>query len=229
MIKKQKLDISAAISRIALFSQLPPEPIRLIAAETRERNLVRGDILFQKGDILAGFFVIVSGQIKLAFASAQGNEKVVEVMGPGQSFGEAVMFMSKPCPVLAQAVTNTTLLQIPKAQVTSVLKSDPDFAQAMLAGMALRLHSLIKDLESYSLRSSAQRVIGYLLQLLPDNANGPADLILPISKQVIASRLNLTPETLSRIFHDLTDLGLIEIKGKVVHVLDVANFKKINI
>ena len=228
-MKTKKLDIAAAIGKVALFSQLPIAPLQIIAAETRERSLARGDILFQKGDIISSFFIIVSGQIKLAFASAQGNEKVVEVMGPGQSFGEAVMFMSKPCPVLAQAVTNATLLQIPKVQVTALLKSDPDFAQAMLAGMALRLHSLIKDLESYSLRSSAQRVIGYLLQLLPEINSGPADLILPISKQVIASRLNLTPETLSRIFHDLTDLGHIEIKGKVVHVLDVANFKKIGI
>ena len=87
----------------------------------------------------------------------------------------------------------------------------------------MRLHGLIRDVESYSLRSSTQRVIGFLLQRTgqDDEAGRDVEIDLPTSKQVIASRLNLTPETLSRIFHDLTAAKLITVHGKHVTVHDV--------
>jgi CRP-like cAMP-binding protein len=93
----------------------------------------------------------------------------------------------------------------------------------MLAGLALRLHGLIRDVESYSLRSSTQRVIGFLLQRTghATTKRGDVEIDLPTSKQVIASRLNLTPETLSRIFHDLAAAKLITVHGKHVTVHDV--------
>jgi len=97
----------------------------------------------------------------------------------------------------------------------------------LLAGLAMRLHSLIGDVESYSLRSSAQRVIGYLLQHCPHDGECEERLefTLPTSKQVIASRLNLTPETLSRIFHDLAEGGLIEVHGRQIMVPDLARLR----
>jgi CRP-like cAMP-binding protein len=91
----------------------------------------------------------------------------------------------------------------------------------------MRLHSLIADVESYTLRSSAQRLIGYLLQHAPDddgNAN-QVEIRLPTSKHVLASRLNLTPETFSRILHDLSDSGLIEVQGRVIKVPDLQRLR----
>lgn len=185
-------------------------------------------MLFQKGDMPKGFFIIVFGQVKLAFPSSQGNEKVVEIIGPRQSFGEAVVFMDKPYPVFAEALSDTLLLHISKEAVLRLLETDVTFARAMLAGLAMRLHSLIGDVESYSLRSSAQRVIGYLLQHCPheDECNEQLEFMLPTSKQVIASRLNLTPETLSRIFHDLAEGGLIEVHGRQIMVPDLARLRE---
>ena len=92
--------------------------------------------------------------------------------------------------------------------------------------MSIRLHTMVRDVESYALRSSTQRVIGYLLQLADSApcspAQGKAEIELPTSKQVIASRLSLTPETLSRIFHELSDVGLISVHGKHIVIHDVA-------
>ena len=98
----------------------------------------------------------------------------------------------------------------------------------MLAGLALRLHGLIRDVESYSLRSSTQRVIGFLLQRSGhgDDETGDVEIDLPTSKQVIASRLNLTPETLSRIFHDLAAAKLISVHGKHVTVHGVKKLRE---
>jgi CRP/FNR family transcriptional regulator, dissimilatory nitrate respiration regulator len=225
---KHELDIPALLNRMPLFSVLTPGQLAPITAATREKRLSKGEMLFQKGDTPKGFFVIVFGQIKLAFPSSQGNEKVVEIVGPRQSFGEAVMFMDKPYPVFAEALADTVLLHIAKDAVFKLLETDVSFARAVLAGLSMRLHSLISDVESYSLRSSAQRVIGYLLQHCPveGECKGKLELTLPTSKQVIASRLNLTPETLSRIFHDLAESGLIQVHGRQIMVPDLARLRE---
>lgn len=213
--------VSALLMQVPLFSGLSEPDLNNVARFTRERTLEKGELLFQRGDAAHGFFFVVSGQIKLGVSSAAGNEKVIEIVGPMQTFGEAVMLMSRPYPVFAEALVPTTLLNISQSVVSELIDQDPKFARRLLAGMAVRLHSMVKDVEVYSLRSSTQRVIGYLLQQTDDDLDaGSAAIQLPTSKQVIASRLNLTPETLSRIFHDLSDAGLIKVQGKTITLLD---------
>jgi CRP-like cAMP-binding protein len=209
------------VGRLALFQELTADQAHGIIAEARERHLSKGELLFQKGDRARGFFVIVAGQIKLAFPSVHGSEKVVEILGPGQSFGEALMFMDRPYPVFAEAVIDSVLVEVPSQPVIELLRKDPAFAQAMLAGLAKRLHSLVQDVESYTMRSSAQRLIGYLLQQAADVDSGSVEVTLPTSKAVIASRLNLTPETLSRVLHELGEHGLLEVHGRSIRIADV--------
>lgn len=220
------LDIPSLLRRIPLFSELSEADIQLVARYTRERQVARGEVLFQRGDLPHGFYFVVSGQVKLALSSSQGTEKVVEIIGPMQSFGEAVMFMNHPYPVFAEALSETVLVHVGQAVVSELIDQDSTFARKLLAGMAIRLHGLIQDVETYSLRSSTQRVIGYLLQVADNDA--PCEIALPTSKQVIASRLNLTPETLSRIFHDLSDAGLITVQGKRVSLHDPVRLSRYN-
>lgn len=215
------IDIGGVLANLPLFQQLRASEIASLAAGAREISLGKGQLLFQKGSYLDGFYVVVSGQIKLAFCSPQGHEKVVSIVGPGQSFGEAVMFLERPCPVYTQALADSRLLYIAKQGIFAAIEHDSAFARRMLAGLSMRLHGLIEDVENYSLRSSAQRLIGFLLQLAGASASGRVEFELPASKHVIASRLNLTPETLSRILHGLSESGLIAVKGKQITVLDV--------
>tara|TARA_R110001583_G_scaffold90145_1_gene231926 strand:- start:26161 stop:26862 length:702 start_codon:yes stop_codon:yes gene_type:complete len=207
-------DILTQLRQISLFGELSESELERVARYTRERRLGKGELLFQRGDVAHGFYFVTEGQLKLGFSSAQGNEKVVEIVGPQQSFGEAVMFMNRPYPVFAEALTDMSLLHIGQNVVSDLIDQDPQFARKLLAGMAVRLHNMVRDVETYSLRSSTQRVIGYLLQQTEEDGTKACDISLPTSKQVIASRLNLTPETLSRIFHDLADHGLITVHGK---------------
>ena len=226
-VKHESHDITQILARLPLFLELAPDQITYIAEHTREKRLEKGGVLFQKGDMPRGFYVIVFGQIKLAFPSSQGNEKVINILGPRQSFGEAAMFMDRPYPVFSEALSDTLLLHIARSCVFELLEQDTSFARRMLAGLSMRLHSLVQDVESYSLRSSAQRVIGFLLQHCDQESRDKIDpaneqtIALPTSKQVIASRLNLTPETLSRIFHDLTDAQLITVHGKQITIHDI--------
>ena len=226
-----RLDIPQILSRLPLFQELTPDQISALEPACRERRIAKGEMLFQKGDLPKGFYVVVFGQIKLAFPSSQGNEKVMQIVGPRQSFGEAIMFLNRPCPVFAEGLVDSLLLHIGSGPVFNLLESDPLFARRMLAGLSLRLHSLVQDVETYSLRSSAQRVVGYLLQQCPQEGacEGSFDIFLPTSKQVIASRLNLTPETLSRIFHDLAVNGLIGVSGKQITIKDAKRLREFDL
>ncbi|MGD9787056.1 MAG: Crp/Fnr family transcriptional regulator [Sulfuricellaceae bacterium] len=217
----------AILSHHPLFREISPEEVERIAQGTREIHAAKGTILFQKGDPANGFYLVIYGQVKLAFPSPNGSEKVVEIIHPGQSFGEAVMFMEKPYPVYAQALADSLLLHVTKSTVFEEIEHNRTFARKMLAGLSIRLHGLVNDVEAYSLRSCAQRVIGYLL-LQNENDSGDGKdirLTLPAGKAVIASRLNITPETFSRILHDLAEAGLIAVKGKEITILDLEQLR----
>ncbi len=183
----------------------------------------RGTIVFNKGDPSNGFYFVIEGQIKLAFLTEDGNEKVLELIPSGVSFAEAVMFLRRPFPVYAQATRETHLVFIPRDVVVREIEADHHFALSMLSGLSIRLHRIVQDVEDFTLHSSSQRVIGYLLRdevgACPER--GAFTLELPASKALIASRLNLTPETFSRVLHHLQDESLIEVKGRSIHILDV--------
>src|SRR5574343_391975 len=222
------INIEALLTHIPLFNGLAPEEIARIARGTREIHANKGELLFHKGDPCNGFHLLVYGQIKLAFTSPQGSEKVVEIISQGQSFGEAIMFMDKPYIVFAQALTDSLLLHVSKAAVYEELQRDHNLCRKMLAGMAMRLHQLMSDVESYSLHSGKQRIIGYLLRELPEaDADGTnVAVTLPTNKGIIASRLNLTQEHFSRILHELTDHGLIVVEGRKIHIPSVTKLRQ---
>ncbi|MDH5535781.1 MAG: Crp/Fnr family transcriptional regulator [Betaproteobacteria bacterium] len=211
------------LANLPLFRELAAVELDRIAAGAREIHAARGEVLFRKGDACEGFHLVIYGQVKLAFTSPAGSEKVVEIMGPGQSFGEAVMFTDQPYPVYAQTLADSMLLHIAKLVMFEEIDRDPRFARKMIGGLSRRLHGLVTDLEAYTLHSGTQRVIGYLLRGDPDESgSGTVSVELPTSKTVIASRLNLTPEHFSRILHDLTEDGLIRVEGRRIVILDVA-------
>lgn len=217
----QGINIEALLSHVPLFNGLKTDEIARIAHGTRIVKTQRGDTLFSKGDQPTGFYLIVYGQIKLAFTSSQGGEKVVDIVSQGQSFGEAVMFMEKPHIVFAQALKDCVLLHISKAVILDELERDPKLAQKMIAGLAVRLHHLMIDVESYSLHSGKQRIIGYLLRENMESDETSVTITLPTNKGVIASRLNLTQEHFSRILHELSENGLIVVEGRRIVIPDV--------
>ncbi len=223
-------DIPLMLSKLPLFQELSSPQLRRLASGTHEKRVVKGEMLFKKGDESTGFYIVLYGQIKLAFPSVQGAEKVVDIIGPKQSFGEAVMFMNRPFPVFAQALNDTLLLHLSKAIVFDMLRDDVTFARAMLAGLSMRLHSLVHDVESYCLRSGTQRVLGYMLQHCPTHVDGDeVTITLETSKVILASRLNLTPETLSRIFTELSQSGLLTISGRDVTIHQLQRLRALDL
>jgi CRP-like cAMP-binding protein len=220
-----KIKTQAFLANLALFKELAPEELDRIAAGTTELHIPRGEIVFNRGDACVGFHVVVYGQVKLAFVTPQGGEKVVEIIGPGYSFGEALMFMEKPYIVMAQTLADSLLMHVSNIAVFEGIERDSGFARRLLAGLSQRLHGLMSDVESYSLQSGTQRVIGYLLRGDTVSDTGPATVTLPTAKAIVASRLSLTPEHFSRILHELTQAKLIEVDGREIRIADIARLK----
>lgn len=223
-LNTQFFDMPRFLAGSPLFSGLLPDELTRIAKSCQIRNYAKGDMIFSVGEACEAFHIVVAGQVKLFVVSPAGQEKVIEIVSPGQSFAEALVFLNKPYILNAQALADTVLVNVSKRGVFSEIEQDPHFAMHMLAGVSRRLHGLVQDVEAYALRSGMQRLIGYLLRDVEmDAARGQSvvTVSLPASKATIASRLSLTPEYFSRVLHELEAQQLITIDRRDIRILDV--------
>jgi CRP-like cAMP-binding protein len=207
-----------------MFSELQSSQIEPLANGTRVIVVPRGGILFNRGDKAHGFYLLLEGQIKLGIISPQGDEKVIGLIQPGESFGEAVLFLERSFPIYAQATLDSKVLLITRDAIFDILDNDVTVVRRMLAGISARNRQLVNDIESISLQNSTQRLIGYLLQISTDSPN-PERVKLPANKLTIASMLNITPETLSRVMLRLQNAGLIEVNGKEIVITNVTGLR----
>ena len=205
-----------------LFVDVNEVALQRLAGACRLLKVERGQQVLLAGRMCDAFFIVVRGQVRLYMTAPNGNEKVLEIAGPGQSFAEALVFLERPCPVNAQALGDTMLLQVPRQAVLAELELDTGFALRMLSGMSRRLHGLVQDLQAGSLQSGLQRVVGYLLREVDPDAPGPAVVSLPASKATVASLLSLTPEYFSRVLHELEAAGLVEIDKRDIRLPEPA-------
>ncbi len=208
------------LKRLPLFSELNADEIATLLPGIREYKARNGEMLFNKGDRLDGLYVVVSGQVKLSIPTQQGLEKVIATMNAGAAFAEAIVFLDIPCPVSAQATQESVLLVANKKVLIEVLDQDPRFARKMLASLSMKLHQLMADMETCTLMNSVQRVVCFLTHQAPANDALQYEVRLDTSKQMLASRLSLAPETLSRVLHHLVTAGLIEVQGRTLRILD---------
>lgn len=218
------LNMAGFLAGSPLFSGLSPEELSRIAQTCTVTNHAKANMVFRVGDACDAFHIVVAGQVKLFLVSLAGQEKVVEIISPGQSFAEALVFLDKPCILSAQALTDTVLVNVSKRGVFSEIAQDPHFALHMLAGISRRLHGLIQDVEGYALQNGLQRLIGYLLRDVETatvDCQTTVTVALPASKATIASRLSLTPEYFSRVLHELEAKELIHIDRREIRIPDV--------
>lgn len=223
MLDTRQFDIPRLLGVLPLFSDIGRPELERLAQGCQLRRFERGEMVFRMGEPCDAFHVVVTGQVKLFGLSAAGHEKVIELIGPGGSFAEALMFLSRPCMVNAQALADALLLTVQRAAVVDELQRDSRFAMRMLAGLSRRLHGLVHDVQAYALQSGMQRVIGYLLRDHDGDGTAPDEVLtvsLPVSKATVASRLSLTPEYFSRVLRELEDAGLIEVDKRHIRILD---------
>lgn len=220
MIQETRHAIPEILARQPMFRGLDENDLATLAQGTREFRVRKHEIVFHRGELPPGMHIVIMGQIKLAIPSPQGSEKVVHMAGPGATFGEAVVFLDRPYPVSAQATQDSIILLITKQTLLNALAENPMLSRKMLANLSMRLHELLDDMESCTLRTSMQRVICFLSHQAPLSNDSRYSIALETSKQTVASRLNLAPETFSRVLGQLSEAGLIQVKGRNITILD---------
>ena len=212
-------------SQIPVFSGLKPEALEVLMAQARVVNLRPGSMLLRQGEPATSFFIIVEGWIKLYRITPAGDEAVVNVFSKGQSFAEAVTFTSGRYPATASAVAHTRVIIIPADHVIDCIRRMPEIAIAMIASTSQHLHLMVSRIEQLTAQSGMQRVADFLISLTPC-VKGPCTIALPYDKSLIAGRLGLKPESLSRVFAKLRTVG-VDVRASEVVVDDVATLQNL--
>ncbi|OGT91822.1 MAG: hypothetical protein A2514_06105 [Gammaproteobacteria bacterium RIFOXYD12_FULL_61_37] len=201
-----------------LFCNLSDEQMAQVGRHSRIVSYAKGSHLFEQGDAATHFFYLVEGQVKLSIYSASGDEKVIEVIKPGGTFAESLMFRDAPYyPVACQMLLDSRLVSIESRAFKLLLRESVDTCLAMLADLSKRLHGLVSEIDNLSLHSALCRVASYLSAQAPEQT---LEFDLNVQKQVLASRLSVKPETFSRLIKQLCSDGLIELNGPRVKVLN---------
>jgi CRP-like cAMP-binding protein len=219
------------IRRQPVFAALDEEQFERVQRRAQVVSLEARQFLFQRGDPARHFYVVLEGSVKLALQSRAGDEKIVERLFPGQSCAEALMFLDAPLyPLAAIAIEPSVVLSVPNADYRAVLAESPATCLRLLAEFSRRLHGLVREIEELTLASATSRFVRHVLELAgPESASGamPLTVTLPESKQMLAARLAIKPETLSRILRSLSDAGVMSVDGRSIHVPDVERLRTV--
>jgi CRP-like cAMP-binding protein len=178
-----------------------------LLAGARASTFSRGETIFLQGEPARAIFIVAEGWVKLYRIAPNGAEAVVGVFTKGRSFGEAVAFRSDVYPVAAEAVTDCTLIRLETDAFLRVLRSEPELMLAVLAATFAHLHGLVAQVEALKALTGDQRVAEFLLELCPCE-DGACTVTLPYEKVLIAGRLGMKPESLSRAFARLREAGV---------------------
>ncbi|MGI9380765.1 MAG: Crp/Fnr family transcriptional regulator [Methyloligellaceae bacterium] len=191
----------------ALLGGLRSELLSSLLKESCVQNVVAGDVLFTQDAPVDACYIVFDGWIKVFRLTQVGIEMIVHVFSRGQSFAEAAVFSMGNYPVSAEAVTDSRLLQIPSSALLKSVKNNPEIALSMLESMSRHLHDLVRQIEQLKTKSGIQRVARFFISLCPVD-EGSCTIGLPYDKNLIAGRLGIKPESLSRAFVRLRDVGV---------------------
>ena len=211
-----------------LLSGLDNAQLERMAQSSELVQLEAGETLFNMGEAAARFYMVRSGQLKLYRLSVAGQEKVIELLTPGKTFAEAIMFMHQQrYPVSCEALVDSEVYALNTKVYLEILTGSQQTAFKLLGTLSMRLRTRLSDIEALAFQNATLRVVGYLLGLVPPEAGNAVSLELPFSKKNVAARLSLQPETLSRVFARLRSQGLLEIDGGIVRVLDLDGLREV--
>jgi len=210
-----------------LFRDLPNAPLSFLAGGCVRRTTPRGGMVCEAGAALDGLFVLITGRVKLAILSAEGAERVIDIILPHGVFGESAPFLDQPSPVYAEALCDCQVLSVSRERLLEAVARWPAVALVLLGSLARNVRSLTRDLEACCLLSAGQRVARFLLNEATcyQGSVDAAEVALSAAKVVVASSLNLTPETFSRELHVLARDGLIEVSHRTIRVRSLAQLR----
>lgn len=193
------------LAQCHMFGRVSEEGMQQLAAMATVQQLSRGQIVFHQGDEPPGMYVVGSGTVRIYKIAPNGKEHVLHLAGPGLTFAEVAVMGSFPCPAFAEAIEPSEVVLLPAGPFMKALKTNHELPFQLLIGMAFWVHHMVDTLEDIVLRDATGRLCRYLVDTQKDGI-----ATLPRFKRHLASKLNLTSETLSRVLRRLLDEQLIE-------------------
>lgn len=213
------MDLTEHVAAIPLFEGLPQPQIEELTDIVVDQTFKRGQSIFSDGDPATGFYVVVSGKVKIYKSSPDGKEQILHIFGAGEAFGEVPMFAGGHFPANADTLEQTRLFFFPRAGFVDLIKREPMLAMNMLGALSRRLRMLTDLVDNLSLKEVPGRLAAYILHL--SEAESSTDGVeLDISKGQLASLLGTIPETLSRILTKMSIQGIMTVDGKKVFIID---------
>lgn len=218
------INLSQTIKKTTLFHSVDLETIEELAQKSHQKSFYKGQDIFIMEDDANAFFIILTGWIKLYRISKDGEETIINVFGPGESFAEAAVFSdTKTYPVNAQALEDVVVIEIPRSFFIHKIEEDSRFALRMLGAISARQHYLVQQLEQVTTRTAAQRTGAFLLRFCQKKERAGKDgwiINLPYDKSVISTRMNIKPETFSRALAQLQPYG-VQLHDKTIVITDM--------
>jgi CRP/FNR family transcriptional regulator len=213
------MGIAEWVAKIPLFDGLPDAQHADLASIAVMKSFGRGRTIFSEGEPGTGFYVVVSGRVKIYKLSAEGKEQILHIFGSGEPFGEVPVFEGRPFPAHAVALEETRCLFFPRPAFVDLLSRNPSLSLNMLAVLSRRLRRFTVLVDDLSLKEVPGRLAAHLLYL-SDQKEGASDLELDVPKGQLAGMLGTIPETLSRILTKMVKQGLIESDGPHIRIVD---------
>lgn len=209
--------LKSILAKTSLFGMLDEGQLDAIVANTSSMRVPPNTSVVEHGDVAEGVFWVVYGQVKIVLYSKPGSKKTLEILGQNTCFGLGEMLLGQPHLAFVKTTADSMLLHTDRDTILAIAQENFPFARELMTCVCRQFYGLVRDIESYSL-SARQRLANYLLR--QSRRETSDDIKLVANKALIASRLSLTPETLSRVFHEFCAEGLIEISGRHIKILD---------
>lgn len=209
-----------AIRSAPMFSGLPASAFDMLLAQSELQFRARRSTLFEQDEQATTFYLVLDGWVKLFRMTAGGDEAVVGTFTRGDTIAEVPCLTDAIYPVSAETATDARLLAVSASGFAALTRSNPEICLPMVASVSLHLKGLVDQIEELKARTGPQRLANFLVGLAPV-PRGPCTIALPYEKLLIAGRLGMKPESLSRAFQRLQGLG-VRIHQDTVAVGDVA-------
>ena len=213
------------INRVAVFRGLKSETVQHIIAPATALMLKPHETVCRQGNPATSFFIMIDGWTKHYRINLSGEETVIHIMTRGDSFAEAAALTGGRFPATAEAVTDSRVVRVPADHIVRCIRQEPDIALAMIASTSQRLYHLMQQVEQLKAQSGVQRVAEFLASRATVD-HGGCVITLPYDKVLIAARLGLKPESLSRAFAKLRSFG-VSVHAEHVTVDDVAKLRRL--
>jgi CRP-like cAMP-binding protein len=214
---------SELLKRCPLFAGLKEEDLKKIRTLASARQLRKKEILFAEGEEAKGFYVVLSGKIKLYKISPEGKEQILHVVSPPDAFAEAALFVEGSYPAFAEALSDSQLLFFPKRNFVQLIERHPQLSINMIVSLSQYLRKFASLIEELSLKEVSSRIAKYLLDLSFKSARegkGTNEVELDLNKSQLASKLGTISETLSRTLAKMRAKGIIDVKKNRILILN---------